>query len=366
MTPAALAGYVTVPVFGALMCAAPAITRPTLQFGVRIPPGQTRAAVIRRERRAYYWRSAAVAACCAAAAITFWGAGSWWLPRAILLLEIAADAGCVWLARRKIIAAKTAEGWFAGVRPTVVADTSWRTQPQPFPARWLIPAISVIAATIITGAIRYPHLPAHLTTGLATPGGRRVPRSPVSAFALVIAQLFVTGMWTGLLALIYRSRPDIDPADPAASLRGYRRLLDSLAKAVLTLIALVDLTFGLASLQLWQLYHLHGTRAALLLWPAAAGVLILIAVTLRACRDRARPAVPGQRPGRAVVAGPDDDRFWKAGLFYVNRTDPAIVVTTRIGVGWTPNLGNPAAWLVIGVIIATAAGLAVIRIAAGR
>jgi uncharacterized membrane protein len=66
-----------------------------------------------------------------------------------------------------------------------------------------------------------------------------------------------------------------------------------------------------------------------------------------------------------VAAGPDDDRFWKAGLIYVNRTDPAIVVAARIGVGWTLNLGNPAAWLLIGVIIATVAGLAVIRIAAG-
>lgn len=364
MTPAALAGYVTVPLFGALMCAAPAVTRPTLQFGVRIPPAQTRAAVIRRERRAYYWRSAAVAVCCAAAAIVFWGAGSWWLPRTILLLELAADAGCIWLARRKIIAAKTAEGWFAGVRPTVVADTSWRTQPQPFPVRWLIPAISVITATIIIGAIRYPHLPAHLATGLVTRGGRLVPRSPVSAFAMVIAQLFVTGMWTGLLVLIYRSRPDIDPADPAASLRGYRRLLDSFTKAALTLVALVDLTFGLTALQLWQLYHLHGARAALPLWPAAAGVLILIAVAMRAGRNRIRPA-SGQRPGRAVAAGPDDDRFWKAGLIYVNRADPAIVVTVRVGVGWTLNFGNPAAWLIIGAIIATVAGLTVIKIAAG-
>jgi uncharacterized membrane protein len=198
MTPAALTGYVAVPVFGALMCAAPAFTQPTLQFGVRIPPAHSGAAVIRRERRTYYWRSAAVAVCCAAAAIIFWRSGSRWLPRIILLLEVAADIGCIWLARRKIIAAKTAEGWYAGLRQTVVADTRWRTQPQPFPLRWLIPATGVIAATIVIGTIRYPHLPAHLAAGLATLGGRRVPRSPVSAFALVIAQLFVTGMWTGL------------------------------------------------------------------------------------------------------------------------------------------------------------------------
>jgi uncharacterized membrane protein len=41
------------------------------------------------------------------------------------------------------------------------------------------------------------------------------------------------------------------------------------------------------------------------------------------------------------------------------------VVPARIGVSWTLNLGNAAAWLVIAVIIATVAGLAVLRIAAG-
>jgi uncharacterized membrane protein len=66
-----------------------------------------------------------------------------------------------------------------------------------------------------------------------------------------------------------------------------------------------------------------------------------------------------------VAAGRDDDRFWKAGLIYVTRADPAIVVPARIGVSWTLNLGNPAAWLVIAVIIGTVAGLAVLRIAAG-
>ena len=66
-----------------------------------------------------------------------------------------------------------------------------------------------------------------------------------------------------------------------------------------------------------------------------------------------------------AAAGRDDDLFWKAGLFYINRNDPAVLVPARIGVGWTLNLGNIAAWLVLAVIVASAAGLAVIRIAAG-
>jgi uncharacterized membrane protein len=347
MTPAVLTGYVVVPVYGALMCSVPAVTRPTLQFGVRVPPARTGAPVIQRERHTYYWRSAVVAVCCAAALLIARGSGSWWLPRVILLLEVAADVSCFRLARRKIIAVKTAEGWFAGLRQTVVADTSWRTQPQRFPARWLIPVACVVAATAVTG---YFHP--------AASGGHQAARP----FTALIAQLYVTSMWTGMMVLIYRSRPDIDPADPAASLRGYRSILDRYARAVLTMLALVDLTLLLASLRL---------RGTGILVPAAVGVLIVLAVAGRAGRDRVRQAaaaagtgsIAGQR--RAAVVGRDDDRFWKAGLIYVNRDDPAIMVTARISVGWTLNFGNPAAWLIVGVIVATGAGLAVIKIVTG-
>ena len=65
------------------------------------------------------------------------------------------------------------------------------------------------------------------------------------------------------------------------------------------------------------------------------------------------------------VAVCDDDRFWKAGLLYVNRDDPAIVVGARFGVGWAPNLGNPAAWLLIAGLVAWWAGLAALGAAAG-
>ena len=61
MTAAALIGYVMVPLFGVIMVVAPLTTRPTIPFGVRVPPAHLTAAVIRRERRGYQWRSTVVA-----------------------------------------------------------------------------------------------------------------------------------------------------------------------------------------------------------------------------------------------------------------------------------------------------------------
>jgi uncharacterized membrane protein len=189
-------------------------------------------------------------------------------------------------------------------------------------------------------------------------------KSVWGAFSKVFGQLWVTGLWTGLLLIIYRSRPDTDAGDPAGSTRRYRRFLAAYSRALLVLVALVNVSLLLAALRDWQVYRLSGLGAALPFLPAAAGLLILAAVAVRMGQAGSRlPGGAGQGPAPDVNR--DDDRFWKGGLIYVNRDDPAIMVGTRFGVGWTPNLGNPRGGLLYGGIIAVVLALIVVRVVAG-
>jgi uncharacterized membrane protein len=355
-----LAGVFPVLTVGALMCSMPAVTRPTVQFGIRVPRERAGTAVIRQERRAYYWRTAAIAVGCTVVALTTRDYGSWWLSKIILLLELIAALGCFLVARRKIAAVKNADGWFAGLRQTVVADTSWRTDPPRFPARWLMPALAVIAATAAVGALRYPALPAHIVDG----AGHRVSKSAVSVL-IVAGQLYFTTGYSALMLIVHRSRPDIEAADPTASALRYRRFLAAITRALLTMAALADLGLLLIALPDWQVYRLSGAGRALPVLPFAAGVLLLGAVAARMGQGGSR--LNGNVRGLALATGTDrdDDRFWKAGLVYVNRDDPALVVAARFGVGWAPNLGNPVAWLLIAGFVACWAGLAVLGAAAG-
>lgn len=360
MSAGSLAAVSPVLVVGAVICSMPAVTRPTVPFGVRVPRERAGTPVIRRERRAYYWRTATVGACCTVAAVATMGYGSWWLSKIILLAELAAGLGCFLVARRKITAVKNADGWFAGLRQTLVADTSWRTDPPRFPVRWLVPALAVMAATAAVGALRYPGLPASMVTG----SGHRVPKSAFGVL-LVAAQLYFTAVYSGLMLIVYRSRPDIDAADPAASALRYRRFLAVITRALLTMAALADLGLLLFALRDWQVYRLSGIGRALPVLPFAAGVLLLGAVAARTGQGGSR--LNGNVRGLARAAGTDrdDDRFWKAGLLYVKRDDPALVVGARFGVGWTLNFGNPRAWVIIAGSVAAWGGLVALGVAAG-
>ena len=355
-----MAGFVPVLVVGALTCSAVATSRPTLQFGVRVPRERVGAPIIRRERRAYYWRTGAIGAVATVTAMAVQGLGPAWLPRILLLPEMAADFGCFLVARRKIAAAKSGGDWFAGLRQTIVTDTTWRTRPPRFPARWLLPALAVIAGTIVAGALRYPGLPAHIVTN----SGHRVSTSAISVL-LVACQLYITGLCGGLMLLVYRSRPDIEAADPAASALRYRRFLAVMSRALLTLAALLDTSLLLVALGVWQIYRLAGIGRGLPVLPFAVGMVLLAVVARRTGQGGSR--LNGNVCGLAPAAGTDrdDDRFWKAGLCYINRDDPAVVVGSRFGVGWTLNLGNPAARLIIGGIVVAMTGLVATGVAAG-
>jgi uncharacterized membrane protein len=56
-------------------------------------------------------------------------------------------------------------------------------------------------------------------------------------------------------------------------------------------------------------------------------------------------------PPRSGPASP-----WRAKVFYVNPDDPALWVPKRFGIGWTLNFAHPAAWVVMGAILAVAVG----------
>ena len=67
--------------------------------------------------------------------------------------------------------------------------------------------------------------------------------------------------------------------------------------------------------------------------------------------QRAVPAAARQE----VHGDATPDHAWKiGGLFYFNRHDPAIWVEKRIGLGYTLNVGNSRAWLLIGMMLVPA------------
>jgi uncharacterized membrane protein len=140
--------------------------------------------------------------------------------------------------------------------------------------------------------------------GAAGEGERRfrlVVVSIIVATEYLLALMFV---WTSLLPISYKQSgpPGLIPM-----------LVFSLAFAAVTVVLMVWVGQG-------------GTR---LIGSAAAG------------------------PGAVAPVGDrTPDKYWKLGLFYINRKDPALFVEKRFGIGYTLNFGHPGAWAFLVLLVA--------------
>ncbi|MCU1573116.1 MAG: hypothetical protein JWO93_1198 [Micrococcaceae bacterium] len=325
----------------------PSINSPTVPFGVRVPAGHADDPTVVRQTRLYRRRvllSGIVVA--VAGAIVYEVTGETLLLPLPLLVLVGIWYGCFFLANHGIRAAKAAGNWFEGLRQGIAVDTALRTDPQPFPLLWLAPALIITTATVVIGVITYPSMPEMLTMHYGANGvsDRLAAKSVGTAFSLVFLQVGLTALLVGIAVAIYRSHPDIDPAHPLGSSRWYRRYMSLGIKALLGLVAMIDLGMLGLSLLMWT-----GTvtpwAPLIVALPILAAVVVAVVVLARNNRER---DAGEQDTG---LTHRDDDKNWHGGLFYINPDDPALMVPRRFGLGWALNFGNPrAAMLLAGVL----------------
>ncbi|WP_326569323.1 DUF5808 domain-containing protein [Amycolatopsis rhabdoformis] len=319
----------------------PSVVKPTLPFGVRVPADHVDDPLITEQRRIYrWWIGGAGLALVLAGLVVSVLVQKVLVPVLLVVAALAVVTPAYVRARSVIRSAKQREEWYRGLRQTVSADTSRAVRP-PFPWLWALPALLVLAATIVSGIVRYPDLPATPTlhyTASGTPD-RTAAKSVGSAFGVVFVQVAITALFLGIAYATPRFRPDLDPAHPRSSAAQHRRYASSLTRALLLFAACVNLTILATASQIWS----RGTAFAILpvVLPTVVGALGLLGFALRYGQGGHRlPTTP--EPHRDATER-DDDRFWKGGLLYVNRADHAVFVPKRFGIGWTLNFGHPLA-----------------------
>jgi uncharacterized membrane protein len=207
-----------------------------------------------------------------------------------------------------------------------------------FPWSWLLPAVVVIVATVVVGALRYPDLPARIPAHFSLGGNadRWVRTSVVSAFFLVWTQILVTAVLAACAALTVRA-----PGESGA------RAVDWSARSLLIMAACLDLGFFLLAWRTWSGADTLGAGTAV---GAAAAFLAGVAAVGVAVVATARD--------RRGASAPDGDHWH--GFVYVNRDDPAVMVPKRHGIGWTLNFGRPVAWVFLVALIGVPVLLAVV------
>jgi uncharacterized membrane protein len=365
MHTSALPAVVPVLLIGFLSLLTPMLTPRTVQFGVRMPAERAGDPVVAAARRTYWTGIGAVTVVAALVGLFVGSAGA--ATVGALLVELVGAVAVYLVARSQIAEAKQDGRWFEGRTQITVTDTTLRTRPEPFPWLWAAPAVAVTVGTAIVGAIRYPRMPDRLVSHYDAAGHPTsyTAKTFVSAFALVAVQLGITALIVTLARVTARGKAALDVQDPRAAER-HRRFVAAMARCLLVLAAGADLSMFFAALAMWNLSGSTGFFPVLLLAPIVLATAGLVVVTVRVGQGGSRLRFEGA--GASAVAGGavdgasargtgaavnrDDDRYWKLGLLYFNREDPAVFVQKRFGIGWTVNFARPAAGgFLIGILL---------------
>ncbi|WP_440072244.1 DUF1648 domain-containing protein [Streptosporangium sp. OZ121] len=329
--------------------APPVLGRPTLPFGVRVPGDRVSEPAITAQRRRYT-RGVLVLGVIAALVVAFG------VPSGAVLILGAADMALYYAAHRAIAAAKRHDAWYAGTRQATGTDTTFRTDPvrPPWPLLLSPPLLVVVTAAIGIG--RYGELPATLATlrGIGVDTAVRVPTTPATAFAAVAAQAAIALLVPILIFALLRARPELDAAHPKTSARRYRLYLSGTVCLLLVGAGCANLTLLLLALRQWEILAPSVALTAVTWLPPIAAGIALLVFGVRVGEAGHRLPADGREADSGHVQR-DDDRHWHlAGMVYVNRCDPVVMVHQRVGGRWTLNFGNP----VVLMGIATAALLA--------
>jgi len=356
---AVVASTIFVVLIGALMIAMPAITPKTTPLGVSVPLQRAEEPVVRRAVARF--RRGVVVAAVVTVAVTAGLAAIdpvWAIVVPTLLMVVLTGAAYV-LTRRSIQRVKADEGWFDEVPVRLTGSIVPPEQSTAgVPLGWYLGSVVVLAITVAVGVARYAELPDPMPIHWDAAGqvDGFAPKSVWSVFGpLMIGGGMIVLFYA--MSLLARRSPSrrMSGMAPEESRRHAAVTQHLLLAALGQLLLLVTLLMSVLSLLAWFPSVQAAMPLAMVLFLFLTA-LVLAGLVMRYVRAGHRVKEPAPAGTTAAAAqprpdAPDDDRYWKAGLFYVNRNDPAVLVPKRFGIGWTVNLGHPG--VAVGAIVFT-------------
>lgn len=329
---------------GVLFMLLPRLTRPEIYFAVTVLAGFRDSEEGRRIARRF--RRWVVGATGLAAVLLL--AAQLWLGEAFAILAVLGQV--VALLPGFLRARREARGF--AVDPSRLMETSLEPRPTWSRGDLLLHLgpIGVVSAVALTAALRWERLPARIPVhwGLDGAADGWIARTQGNLAALLLSLAVMVGVMSFIAWTVGRGLRRIRTRGPAAQAeQRFRRLMRGVTVGAAYFVTAPAVMLGLASV---------GVRIE------SPFVWILPILALFACvgvafwwgqggsRLAAEDAVP-ETPQDAPLGDRTDDRYWKLGLLYVNKNDPALLVEKRFGVGYTVNFGNPWSWLIIGLIL---------------
>lgn len=333
----------------------PRLTRPDLYFAVTVPPNfrdTPEGHAILRRYRVQLWAHSLIAL-----GLTFpWIKHFQGLRLGFFWQAIGSLIAFLW-ARQRVMP--------HAVAPTTIREAQLEPRPTRLPGGWTLQLgpFAVLATVALYLRLHWEQIPARFPVhwGLDGRPNRWATRSLSGVYGTL---LLAAGICAGLIlmayAILHSSRRVRVSGSWGNSETHFRHTVLSVLLGSEYFLVLVSSWIGLFPLE----GHPQGpSGVSVIRLLTLVLVVVTVYVTARMGQGGTRQASLAERssdkPETGLPVGDRTlDRYWKVGIFYINRSDPAIFVEKRFGIGYTLNFGHPVSWLSIALAVLVLLGLA--------
>ena len=318
----------------------PDLTRRDLYFGVTVAPGfrdePGSKSILRRYRIELTFVSA-LALVVFVTGVTYFGVG---FVSAGLFIQLGASFIPFYRARQRVLP--------YAVPPTMVREAELDDYSRIIPSGWIVALGPFILLAASAG-----YLWIHPTTaGTHFTSHWRGEQSTGSSFqSLSIYLLSIGGLLAGLTLILYGLAHWVRPVH-ASGPRRAREL--KFRRTVSTILIANEYYIALQTSWIVLVPHRHDLTAVGLIPFAFVFALVAIIVLARLGQGGSRMPVADetQLAGSTVPVGDrTPDRYWKLGIFYFNRDDPAVLMEKRFGLGYSLNFARSTAWIILLLVL---------------
>lgn len=247
---------------------------------------------------------------------------------------------------------KEQRSWFSGKNEVKVVDLGFQEKLQLLPRMVFIIPMIVSIGLIFYTFLKYPQMPDMIPTHWG-PTGEADAFSEKNYFTVISLPLILLIMQVMFLFTsegIKFSGTSINPQRKKTSVT--QQLAFRKYSSWLSFVMSLGVTLMMGYFQLQTIHPEVTSSLVMLALPIGFLVLaftIVAIFTVKVGQGGSRIKVGEEETavGNPNITSVDDDRFWKGGIFYVNKDDPSVFVEKRFGVGWSVNFARPLAWLFI-------------------
>lgn len=177
---------------------------------------------------------------------------------------------------------------------------------------------------------------------------RTITKSFWGVLALPGIQILMIPVFNYSNYAIVKSKQKLSPLDPKEASEKSRRYREAWSNAIFAITIATQLLISF--LFLYSLFG-QGRMTWMLITVIVVFLLFSIGLPLYLTVKYGQAGEKLLDEEEQYYEDPEEEAYWKFGVFYFNRDDPSVFVEKRFGIGTTVNYGNWKAWLFIGGIV---------------